>query len=86
MNIHITNLNINTHDAFLKELFAAYGNVGHAFIVRDKRNGQSKGTAFVEMPNSIEGSNAITDLDQTLVEGNTISVSALPFRLNTFKN
>ena len=43
-------------------------------LVLDKETGQSKGFAFVEMPNDIESKSAITALNQSTVDKSKIRV------------
>ena len=77
MNIQVYNLSRNTSDADLRRLFAAYGVVNSAEVVRDKLNGRSKGNGVIEMPVEREASQAIASLDQTVMDGKNISVSEL---------
>lgn len=75
MNIYIANLGFQTKDLALKTLFEPYGEVTSARVITDKFSGDSRGFAFVEMKNDLEGQNAIQQLDNTEVEGRAISVS-----------
>ena len=59
----------------LKELFEKYGTVSSAQIIMDKYTNQSKGFAFVEMPNDTEAQTAIKELDGFGLEGRKIGVS-----------
>lgn len=59
----------------LEEMFAKFGTVASAQIVMDKYSGQSKGFAFVEMPNDNEAQKAIQELDGSDIEGRKIGVS-----------
>lgn len=77
MNIQVYNLSRNLRDTDLRRLFAAYGVVNSAEIMRDKLNGRSKGNGVIEMPVEQEARQAIESLDQTLVDGKKISVSEL---------
>jgi RNA recognition motif-containing protein len=77
MNIQVYNLSRNTSDADLRRLFAAYGVVNSAEVVRDKLNGRSKGNGVIEMPVEREARQAIASLDQTVMDGKNISVSEL---------
>jgi RNA recognition motif-containing protein len=76
MNIQVYNIGQNVRDADLKKLFATYGIVESAAISRDKLNGRSKGNALIEMPIEKEALQAIAALDQMLIDGKKISVSA----------
>ena len=77
MNIQVYNLSRNTSDADLRRLFAAFGVVNSAEVVRDKLNGRSKGNGVIEMPVEREARQAIASLDKTVMDGKNISVSEL---------
>lgn len=77
MDIHISNLSLNLIDSDLLKLFTRFGIVNSAEVVRDKFNGRSKGNAFVSMPVETEAQQAITSLDQSIVDGKRISVMAV---------
>src|SRR5574337_533198 len=74
MNIYVSNLSFNVKDEDLKDFFTPYGEVTSAKVINDKFTGQSKGFGFVEMTDGIAAKKAITELDQTSVEGRTIKV------------
>lgn len=83
MNIYVSNLSYNTSNDSLQELFAAFGEVTSAFIVKDRETGNSRGFGFVEMPNTMEGQNAIDKLNESEFEGKTIVANiARPKRTN----
>jgi len=63
MNIYVGNLAFNASEDDLRELFAAYGEVTSVSVIKDKFSGQSRGFAFVEMPNTNEGQAAIQGLN-----------------------
>ena len=75
MNIYVSNLNWNTVDDSLQNLFAVYGEVSSAKIITDRETGRSRGFGFVEMPNDEEGQKAIDTLNETEFEGKTINVA-----------
>ena len=77
MNIQIYNLSRDFNDTALRKLFATFGVVNSAEVMRDKLNGRSKGNGLIEMPVESEARQAIASLDQTLVEGKKIAVSEL---------
>ncbi|MFO1521242.1 MAG: hypothetical protein U1G05_04220 [Kiritimatiellia bacterium] len=47
MNIYVGNLNYQTTDEDVRQLFVAYGTVTSAKVITDKFTGRSKGFAFV---------------------------------------
>lgn len=86
MNIHVSNISYNIIDADLRRLFAAYGEVSSAVIVRDKLNGRSKGTAMIDMVNDAQGRQAVLCLDQTILDGKPITVSEIKYSIRDYKN
>jgi len=74
MNIYVSNLGFNVQDGYLKEFFTPHGTVTSAKVITDKFTGQSRGFGFVEMSDDTAARNAITELDQSTVEGRTIKV------------
>ncbi|WP_081155893.1 RNA recognition motif domain-containing protein [Niastella vici] len=77
MNIQVYNLGRDVSDSDLRRLFAVFGIVNSAEVVRDKLNGRSKGNGIIEMPVEHDAKRAIASLDQTMVDGKKISVSEL---------
>jgi RNA recognition motif-containing protein len=86
MTISIANLSFNAIDSDLRKLFSAFGDVNSAVIVRDKLNGRSRGTGFVDMNSSIQGAQAISSLHNSTFDGKRISVSAVEYDPSEFKN
>ena len=75
MNIFISNLNYNTQEEELQELFEKFGAVSSAKIITDKMSGRSRGFAFVEMPNDDEAKQAIDALHQTDFKQRTLNIA-----------
>ncbi len=75
MNIQIFNLNMNTEDRDLRRFFSSFGSVTSAEVMRDKLNGRSKRNGIVEMPIDSEARQAIVSLNQTMLDGNLVSVT-----------
>jgi len=90
MNIYVGNLAYGVTDADLHGLFAASGEVSSASVIMDKFSGQSKGFAFVEMPNNSEGLAAIRALNEQPLQGRNMRVNeakpreARPARRNAY--
>jgi len=79
MNIFVGNLNFRTTEEQLFDLFAGFGEVTSAKIITDKFSGNSRGFAFVEMPNNEEAQNAINNLNESELDSRTMAVKeALP--------
>jgi RNA recognition motif-containing protein len=63
MNIYVGNLSYKASEDGLHQAFSAYGQVSSVAIIKDAATGQSRGFAFVEMPDAAEGQAAITGLN-----------------------
>ena len=74
MNIYISNLRSAIGNNELKDLFAVYGDVKSAEIVKDVFTGQSRGFGYVEMENDEAAKNAIQSLNKTELLELVISV------------
>jgi RNA recognition motif-containing protein len=75
MNIYVGNLPKTAKNQDLLKLFEPYGKVVSAAIARDKRSGESRGFAFVEMASRHEGEEAIAALNETEFEGQKLHVN-----------
>lgn len=73
--IFVGNLSYSATETALRSLFEAYGAVESVHIVTDRDTGQSRGFAFVEMPNDGEAANAITGVNGKDLEGRTLNVN-----------
>ena len=73
MNIYVGNLPFSVSDEDLNRLFAQYGEVTTARVVRDPQ-GRSKGFGFVEMDDA-GAAQAIQALNETDVQGRTVVVN-----------
>lgn len=74
-NIFVGNLDFNTSEDDLRQLFAAYGQVDRVSIMTDRDTGRSRGFGFVEMTNAEEGEKAIAALNNSQVGGRAINVN-----------
>jgi len=86
MNILVCNLSLNIISNDLRQLFAEYGEVSFVVVVRDKKNGRSTGTAFVEMPQEANAEQAIVALHQRELDGKQISVQQIGYKAGEFNN
>ena len=75
MNIYIGNLPYSTTEDDLRQLFAEYGAVTSANIIKDRDTGNSKGFGFVEMESQADGQKAIDNLNGSSVSGRNIKVN-----------
>lgn len=75
MNIYVGNLSWSMTDEDLNGLFAQYGNVSSAKILKDKMSGRSKGFGFVEMEDDEEARAAISNLHDSEIQGRKLVVN-----------
>lgn len=75
MNIFVGNLNFQTTEEQLQELFAPYGEVESVKIVTDKFSGRSRGFGFVEMPEQAQAEEAIKQLHDYSLNSRAIVVN-----------
>lgn len=74
MNIYISNLDQEVTNEELVNLFKKYGEVNNAEVVLDVFTGQSRGFAFIEMTNDLEGQEAINQLNKSEFKSRALSV------------
>lgn len=75
MNIYVGNLSWSMTDEDLNALFAQYGTVTSAKILKDKMNGRSKGFGFVEMEDDEAAKSAIAALHEQEIQGRKLIVN-----------
>lgn len=76
MNIYVGNLNWGITSDDLYNLFSPYGEVASAKIITDKfNNNRSKGFGFVEMTDDEAARNAISNLNDTEIQGRKLVVN-----------
>ena len=75
MNIYIGNLHFNVSEEHLRNLFKPFGRVNSVNIIMDMESGQSKGFGFVEMDETIDGTEAIKQLNNQNCMGQFLQVS-----------
>jgi cold-inducible RNA-binding protein len=73
--LFVGKLSYDVNDDGLRELFAQYGAVESAQVIKDRDTGTSKGFAFVEMTKAEEAQAAINALDGKEFNGRVITVS-----------
>ncbi len=74
-NIFVGNLSYGTTEQELQDLFAQFGTVDRVSVVKDRETGQSRGFAFVEMPNSAEAADAINALNGREIGNRKLNVN-----------
>lgn len=73
--LFIGNIDWKTTDEELQKLFAEYGEVEEAIIIKDKFSGRSKGFGFVTFTNAEEADKAIETLNGYDLNGRKIAVN-----------
>ena len=74
-NIFVGNLDFNTSEEELRQMFEAYGQVDRVSIMTDRETGRSRGFGFVEMANAEDGEKAIAALNGSQLGGRTLNVN-----------
>ncbi|MFH1326817.1 MAG: RNA-binding protein [archaeon] len=75
MKIYVGNLPFSIDDDKLKELFASYGEIEEATIIKDKFSGRSKGFGFVTLKDDEAAKKAISEMNEKEVEGRNLKVN-----------
>ena len=73
--LYIGNIAPGADEASLEALFSVFGKVERAYLITDRKTGQSKGFGFVEMSNDAEAQAAIAALDGKKCGEYTVRVS-----------
>jgi cold-inducible RNA-binding protein len=74
-NIFVGNLDFNTTEDELRQLFEVHGQVDRVSIMTDRETGRSRGFGFVEMASAEDGEKAIAALNGSQVGGRTLNVN-----------
>ncbi|MCM8768618.1 MAG: RNA-binding protein [Candidatus Omnitrophica bacterium] len=75
MRIYVGNLSWEMGEDELRALFEPFGKVDSATIVADKFTGESRGFAFVDMPDQAQAQAAINGLNGQEVKGRALKVN-----------
>lgn len=75
MKLYVGNLNYNTTEAQLRQIFSEYGTVTSAAVITDRETGRAKGFGFVEFENDTEAKAAIAGLDGKELGGRSLKVN-----------
>lgn len=75
MNIFVGNLAFKVSEEELKSLFAQFGEVKSAKVIKDKFTGESRGFGFIEMASASEAEQAISNLNGMDLEGRKLRVN-----------
>ncbi len=74
-NIYVGNLTFGTDNAELESLFAQYGQVTDAQVIKDRETGRSRGFGFVEMGSTDAAQKAISELNGKDLDGRPLTVN-----------
>lgn len=74
-NIYVGNLPWSTTDQELADMFAQYGPVIKAQVIKDRDTGRSRGFGFVEMPTDEDANRAIDALNNQPMGGRPLTVN-----------
>ena len=74
-NIFVGNLSYGVTEECVRALFEPYGTVDRVNIITDRDTGQSRGFAFVEMPDDAAAAKAIAGLNGKELGGRDLNVS-----------
>lgn len=75
MKLYIGNLSWSIDDKALGELFASYGEISEAVLIKDKFSGRSKGFGFVTFDKDEDAKKAISEMHEKEIEGRPLTVS-----------
>lgn len=74
VSLKIDNLSYRTDTETLRRKFSRYGEIGDVYIPKDRRNGESRGFAFVRFYSKRDAEDAIDALNGRDMEGREIRV------------
>jgi RNA recognition motif-containing protein len=74
-NIYVGNMNYDTTESRLRELFEEYGEVSSVNVITDRNTGRPRGFAFVEMEDEAAANAAIAALNGQEVDGRPLTVN-----------
>jgi RNA recognition motif-containing protein len=72
--IYVGNINYQTREEQLRDLFGAHGSVLSVHFAKDRETGRFRGFAFVEMQSSDEVAEAVKALDGKEVDNRQLRV------------
>ncbi len=75
MKIFVGNLAREASESELQAVFTPFGQIARVEIVKDRYTGESRGFAFVEMPNDAEAKAAIEKLNKEDFKGRKLTVN-----------
>ena len=73
--VYVGNLPFSVDDDKLREVFAEFGDVEEATVIKDKFSNRSKGFGFVTFKDDAGADKAISEMNDKEVEGRAVKVS-----------
>ena len=73
--VYVGNLVYEVSDKDLAEMFAPYGEVTEAIVIKDKYSGRSKGFGFVTFANDESATKAISEMNEKDFKGRALKVN-----------
>lgn len=86
MKLYVGNLQYSSTEDDLKSLFSSFGEVESVSLITDRHSGNSKGFAFIEMPNNANADQAIKELNGSNFQGRMIKVNQSQPKSNSSSN
>jgi RNA recognition motif-containing protein len=84
MNIFISGLSLQMASSQLENLFTPYGSVSSCKVIMDRETGRSRGFGFIEMPDAVAATEAMSKLNGQVIEGKALSVNEARPKNNNF--
>ena len=73
--LYVGNLSFDSSEDDIREAFGAHGNVSSVNVITDRETGRPRGFAFVEMSSEDDAAKAISELNQTELEGRRLTIN-----------
>lgn len=75
MKIYVGNLNYDTTENALRDLFGQHGSVDTVDLIMDRETQRPRGFGFIEMPDEGQARSAIAAINGTTVDMRTLTVN-----------
>ena len=75
MKVYVGNLPWSVDDEKLREMFAQFGDIEEATVIKDKFSGRSKGFGFVTFSDDESAKKAIAEMNEKEMEGRQLRVN-----------
>ena len=73
--LFVGNLSFDTTETTLQEAFSGHGNVLETRLMTDRETGRARGFGFVTMSTDEEAQGAITALNNSMLDGRSVTVN-----------